>query len=153
MGCQGQACYNLISVIVGHYVNCTSRLQFLCHASSVLSWLMFGKQGAHFFSNPLFMQGRSTDYAVFSTNLCFAFTLSQSHMEAAQSSTVCHQENAQRGVKVSISVGVAEYCLFIFSTHLSRNTWESNFSPKLTSLGYSYWVLSEILNDYVCRKT
>lgn len=24
MGCQGQACFNLMCVIVGHYVNCTS---------------------------------------------------------------------------------------------------------------------------------
>lgn len=48
MGCQGLACYDLIGVIVGHYVNCTSRLQFLHHASSVLSQLVFGEQGAHF---------------------------------------------------------------------------------------------------------
>ena len=42
-----------------------------------------------FLCNPLFMQGRSTD--VFSAPLCFTFTLSHSHIKAAQSTTVWNQ--------------------------------------------------------------
>lgn len=104
MGCQGQACYNLISAIVGHYVNCTSRLQFLRHASSVLTWLMFGKQGTHF-SPILYLCREGQLSMLFSQQI----TPSHSHVEAAQSTTVCHQENAQPRIKVSISGVVAEY--------------------------------------------
>lgn len=96
-GCWEQACYDLISVIVGHYVNCTSRLQFVCHASSVLSWFMFGKQG----EPQILYLCREGQLSMFFQHLfffCFAFTLSHSHAEAAQSITVCHQENAQLGV-------------------------------------------------------
>lgn len=68
------ASYNLISVSVGHYVNCTSRLQCLCYASSVLSWFLFGKKGGLFFIS-LFKQEMSTRY-VLSAPFWFAFTLS-----------------------------------------------------------------------------
>lgn len=86
-GCQGRACYDLISVIVGHYVNCTSRLQFMHHASSVLSWLVFWKHSAHFPILYLCRGGQLSMVVFFQHLFCFAFTLSHSHMEAAQSTT------------------------------------------------------------------
>ena len=106
MGSQVLDCYDLISVIVGHYVNCTSRLQFLHHASSVLSQLVFGEQGALFLKSFIYA-GKVSRVCLLYTSL-LTFTLSHSYMEVACSTIVCHQENAQLGVKVSISVVLAE---------------------------------------------
>lgn len=39
-----RVCFALIKDIAGHDVNCTSRLQFVHPASSVLFWLVFGQR-------------------------------------------------------------------------------------------------------------
>lgn len=123
-GARGQACYDLISVIVGHYVKCTSRLEFLHHASSFFYWgwvlvsfsffppqIPYLCRGDHlsklFFSSSFFL-----------TQLCFAFTLSHFHMEAAQSTTLYHWDTPQLGVNPP-----PPHCSFSFSSHTSRNTW------------------------------
>lgn len=118
MGCQGRACYDLISVIAGHYVNCTSRLQFLHHASSLLSWLVWAAGLTiylMFLQSFILCREGQLRIKFFSAPLCFTFTLSHSHMQPGQSTTFCQQENTCVTGSTSMLVGV--YCSFTFSTH------------------------------------
>lgn len=58
-----RVCFTLISDIAGQDVNCTSRLQFVRPASSVLSWLVFRQRGGQVYTPPLlYMQKRATTF-------------------------------------------------------------------------------------------
>lgn len=71
----------------------------------------------YFFPSQSFINTGKVNWACcFAGPLCCTFTLSHSHMEAAQSVAVFFIEKKlpQLGVKVSISAIAAEYCLFSF---------------------------------------
>lgn len=85
------------------------------------------------FSNPLFMQGRSTEHGgLFSAPfLLRIYTVTFTH----GSCPVYYQEHVQLGVQVHVSVVVAEYCSFTFSTNVSRKHVGVKLGTLLTSLG------------------